>query len=88
MIDDLERANVLRPTDRILFREARLTRFANVIYDFERASALSEVQGHLHETGVRACGRYGDWSHAWTDEAFASGEQAAEDVLAGEISAP
>ena len=88
VIDGLERAGVLRPTDRILFREARLTRFANIIYDFERASALSEVQGHLHETGVRACGRYGDWSHAWTDEAFASGEQAAEDVLAGELSAP
>jgi protoporphyrinogen oxidase len=81
VIEDLERTGVLRSTDRILFREARLARFANVIYDFERASALTEVSDHLRAVGVRACGRYGDWNHAWTDEAFASGEQAAEDAL-------
>lgn len=87
VIDDLERAGVLRQSDTILFQEARLTRFANVIYDFERASALSEVHDHLRQIGVRVCGRYGDWNHAWTDEAFASGEQAAEDSLEVSLSA-
>jgi protoporphyrinogen oxidase len=86
VIDDLTRAGVLRPTDAILFRDAHLSRFANVIYDFERTSALAEIQDHLREIGVRACGRYGEWNHAWTDEAFTSGEQAAEAALAGQLS--
>ncbi|MBA2373736.1 MAG: hypothetical protein H0V74_05985 [Chloroflexi bacterium] len=88
VIDDLKRTGVLAPDDRILHSDAHLTRFANVIYDADRTGALAEVQDHLREIDVHACGRYGEWNHAWTDESFAGGEQAAEAVLAGELSAP
>jgi protoporphyrinogen oxidase len=87
VIEDLTRAGVLTPDDRILHRDAHVARFANVIYDADRADALALVNDHLREIGVQPCGRYGDWSHAWTDEAFASGERAALAVLAGGISA-
>ena len=58
-----------------------LCEYANVIFDHERAIALDRVHGYLEAIGVAWCGRYGDWGHIWTDEAFVSGERAAETVL-------
>lgn len=87
VLDDLQRTGVLNPDDEILHADAHLTRFANVIYDTDRTPALAAVQAYLQEIRVASCGRYGDWNHAWTDEAFLSGEQAAETVLAGGLTA-
>jgi len=77
VINDLRRCTVLRDDDRILVQEARVIPYGNVIYDHDRAAALSTVHGYLGEQGIRYCGRYADWNHDWTDEAFASGERAA-----------
>lgn len=82
-IEGLVTTGILREDDQILFREARVSRYANVIYDLDRADALATVHGFLDEVGVAWCGRYGAWDHAWTDEAFVSGERAAERVLSG-----
>jgi hypothetical protein len=54
-----------------------------VIWDHQRAAAVSAVHGYLDEIGLVRCGRYGDWDHSWTDEAFLSGERGGRDVLAG-----
>ena len=80
-IDDLRRCGVLTEMDRILVREGRIVRYANVIYDHDRRDALAAVHGFLDDIGVFHCGRYGTWDHAWTDEAFQSGEQAARTAL-------
>ncbi len=81
-VADLERVGILRPADRLPVRRARIVRHANVIYDRDRAAALPIVHDYLASIGLRYCGRYGDWDHSWTDEAFASGERAADAVLA------
>lgn len=81
VIEDLTRTGVLGPDDRIIHRDAHVTRYANVIYDRDRAGALATVLEHLREIGVQTCGRYGLWNHAWTDEAFASGEQVVDAIL-------
>jgi len=81
VVDGLRHIGILRETDQILFKEARPVRYANVIFDLERASALSTVQAFLDDIGVHRCGRYGDWDHSWTDEAFESGERAARAAL-------
>jgi hypothetical protein len=65
-----------------VFRNVRLLRYANVIFDLERADALKTVHGYLDDLGIAYCGRYGDWGYMWTDESFKSGEQAAEKALA------
>ena len=83
VIRDLVRTGVLEEADEILFSEARLIKYANVIFDLERREALETVHGFLDDVGVRWCGRYGDWEYAWTDEAFFSGERAAQVLLAG-----
>ena len=36
------------------------------------------------DLGIQTCGRYGEWNHLWTDEAFKSGEAAAQAALDGE----
>jgi protoporphyrinogen oxidase len=83
VIDGLQRIGVLREDDRILVREARLVRYANIIYDHERSAAVATIHDYLAEIGIARCGRYGDWNHAWTDESFLSGELAAEQILSG-----
>jgi protoporphyrinogen oxidase len=81
VIADLKRCGFIRESDRILLKEAAINRYANVIYDHDRAPAVELIHGYLRDIGVAYCGRYGNWDHAWTDEAFLSGETAAQQVL-------
>jgi protoporphyrinogen oxidase len=81
VIDDLHRCGILREDDEILFRNAMLIPYANVIFDLERADALALVHGYLNDIGISYCGRYGDWGYIWTDESFISGENAAQKVI-------
>ncbi len=82
VVADLRRLGVLHEDDDLLVAEARDITYANVIWDPARAAAVSTVHDYLDEIGVVRCGRYGDWDHAWTDEAFLSGERAGRQVLA------
>jgi protoporphyrinogen oxidase len=78
---DLLRSGILRDSDRILTRGARVVPYANVIFDLERAAAVQTVHGYLDDVGIAYCGRYGDWGYMWTDESFISGERAATRAL-------
>jgi protoporphyrinogen oxidase len=81
VIIDLQRCGLLHDDDRILFSTATLVRYANIIFDLERAAALQTVHGYLDDLGIAYCGRYGDWGYLWTDESFKSGENAAQKIL-------
>lgn len=85
VIRDLRRISLIREHDQVVFRNARLLQYANIIFDLERADALKAVHGYLDEIGIAYCGRYGDWGYMWTDESFKSGEQAAEKALAASM---
>jgi protoporphyrinogen oxidase len=81
VIADLRRCGILHEDDRILFRNAILVQYANIIFDLERAAALETVHGYLEDIGIGYCGRYGEWGYLWTDEAFKSGENVAQKVI-------
>ena len=81
VINDLKRCGILRDDDKILHTNIHVSRYAQVIFDLERADALAAVHGYLDDIGIAYCGRYGDWLYIWTDEAFISGENAAQKVL-------
>jgi protoporphyrinogen oxidase len=81
VISDLRRCDLLREDDKILCSKAILLRYANIIFDLDRAAALSTVHGYLNDIDIAYCGRYGDWGYMWTDESFKSGELAAEKAL-------
>ena len=85
VIRDLRRCGLLREEDQILSRKAMLLKYANIIFDLERAAALKTVHGYLDDLGIAYCGRYGDWGYMWTDESFISGERAAERALSGVV---
>jgi protoporphyrinogen oxidase len=85
VIRDLRRCGILADDDEILYKGTLHCPYANVIYDHDRAPALERVHGYLEEIGIAWCGRYGDWGHIWTDEAFASGERAAETALSSSV---
>lgn len=85
VVRDLRRCGIVREEDEILSRKAMFLRYANVIFDLERASALKTVHGYLQDLGIAYCGRYGDWGYMWTDESFKSGELAAERALSGSL---
>ena len=55
--------------------------YANIIFDLDRPKALATVHGYLESLGIGWCGRYGEWGYLWSDEAFVSGERAAQKVL-------
>jgi hypothetical protein len=81
VIRDLRKCGILRDSDKILWKGTKLLKYANIIFDLERADALKTVHGFLDEVGISYCGRYGDWGYMWTDESFISGERAAEQCL-------
>jgi protoporphyrinogen oxidase len=81
VIEDLRRCGILHDNDSILWRNAILIPYANVIFDLDRTAALKTVHGYLDDIGIQYCGRYGDWGYMWTDESFKSGELAAERAL-------
>jgi protoporphyrinogen oxidase len=81
VIKDLRRCGFIRDNDFIMLREAAINRYANVIFDKDRPRAVATVHDFLDEIGVLYCGRYGNWDHAWTDEAFLSGAKAARAAL-------
>jgi protoporphyrinogen oxidase len=81
VLADLRRCGFLQESDKILLKEVSVNRYANVIYDHDRAGALKCIHGYLQDVGVHYCGRYGNWDHAWTDEAFLNGEMTAERAL-------
>ena len=81
VITDLRRCQVIRENDAVLFSNATLAPYANVIFDLDRPEALKIVHGYLNDIGILYCGRYGEWGYQWTDEAFMSGEAAAQKIL-------
>jgi protoporphyrinogen oxidase len=78
VVADLRRTGILREDDRINFTHAMSLPYANVIFDLERKAAVETVHGYLDDIGLEVCGRYGLWAYIWTDQAFLSGEKAAE----------
>ena len=81
VIEDLRRCGLIRENDEIVYKGTILVDYANVIFDLERAAAVAVVHAYLNELGIAYCGRYGEWAYMWTDEAFKSGEAAAESAL-------
>lgn len=85
VIRDLRKVGLIREEDQVLSKKAMFLRYANVIFDLERASSLKLVHDYLDDIGIAYCGRYGDWGYMWTDESFISGEKAAEKALSAKV---
>ncbi len=81
VIEELIAMGVLREDDDIVFSEARLIRYANVIFDLDSGPSAAKVQDYLTSLDITYCGRYGDWAYIWTDQSYLSGQRAAQRTL-------
>jgi protoporphyrinogen oxidase len=79
---DLLKMGILRESDTVVVEEARLIKYANVIFDLDSIPCTEIVHGYLDEIGIERCGRYGDWGYIWSDQAYLSGEASVERMLA------
>ncbi len=81
VVSELKLMGVLREDENIVFSEARLIEYANVIFDLDSTPSATRVQDYLRSLDIQYCGRYGDWAYIWTDQSFLSGQRAAQRVL-------
>ncbi len=81
VIRDLKKCGLLREDEAILYAGAQKIPYCNVIFDHDRVRALSSIHGYLDDIGIAYCGRFGEWGYHWTDEAYISGENAAQKVI-------
>ena len=87
-LDSLIRVGVIRDRGDIVLSQARLVEYANVIFDLDRRRAVATVQEYLSRQNIVTCGRYGEWSYLWSDQAIVSGEGAGRQILEAIAGAP
>lgn len=80
-LNDLRRTGLMKEADQIRHTSALYVPYGNIIHDLDKIPALALIHGYLDEIGIKMCGRYGLWGYQWTDEAFITGEEAAQAVL-------
>jgi len=81
VVDDLLKLKVLRCKEEVLWVRQREIRYANVIFDHDRAAALSIIVSWVNRQGIHLAGRYGEWGYLWSDDATRSGWNAANRIL-------
>src|SRR5688572_10426154 len=72
---------VIENTGDVRFVRARHLEQAYVIYDSQRAPALSVIEPYLESLGVISTGRYGAWNYSSMEDALGFGAAAAERAL-------
>ena len=81
VIAGLIRCGIIEKENEVIYKEAKLIPYANIIIDFDRKSNLKVVHKYLTDLNIKYCGRYGDWENKWAEESFLSGESAALSVI-------
>lgn len=79
--DELIQMGVLTPMDEVLFQNAWLSPFAQIIFDHDRKHNVDLLHAFLKENNIFFGGRFADWAYTWSDESFHAGEKGAEEIL-------
>jgi len=79
--EDLVKLNILADKAEILWIRPREIKYANVIFDHNRADALSVIYPWVQSQKILLAGRYGEWGYLWSDDAIRSGWKAAAEIL-------
>ncbi|ETW94731.1 MAG: hypothetical protein ETSY1_33600 [Candidatus Entotheonella factor] len=82
VVEALRRAEILRPSDRIVFEDQMDMPYAYVVFDFERAASVRTIHTWMQQVGLYPCGRFGEWGYHWSFEAIESGRRVAAQVAA------
>ncbi len=67
--------------DRATKSQVKRIEYANVIFDHQHKVASAEILPFLRNAGINTAGRFGNWDYSWSDDAYSSGANAANDIL-------
>lgn len=73
--------NGLFSKEDILFTDYREIKYANVVYNHERAENLKYIIKFYRTKGVELGGRFGRWEYLWSDQCLLDGKKIAEKFL-------
>jgi protoporphyrinogen oxidase len=58
----------------------REVKYANVVYDLERAKSIGIVHAFLLKNNICVAGRFGEWAYLWSDQSLISGKNIADEI--------
>jgi len=80
VINELISIGILKNDDEIIHKSSVDIKYAYVIFDKTRKSALKTIHDYLKAYDIVPFGRYGLWAYLWSDEAILSGKKVAEKI--------
>lgn len=80
VVEDLIRAKILFPDDRIVVSDAADIQCAYVIYDLDHRKNVKKIHDFLRKHHIYPCGRFGEWEYFNMDHSIASGKKIAEEI--------
>jgi len=83
VLQGLEEAELLGPSDEVEVCDASSHRYAYVIYDLDHTENVSTVHRYLREKRVIPVGRFGEWEYFNMDKSILAGKRAAEGLRGG-----
>jgi len=78
VVKELIKASVIDVSDEIVYIDTVDIKYAYVIFDYERKSAIKIIHDYIKKFDIIPFGRYGLWAYLWSDEAILSGKKVAE----------
>ncbi len=80
VVEDLIKAKILSPDDRIAVSDVADIRCAYVIYDLDHRKNVKKIHDFLRKHHIYPCGRFGEWEYFNMDHSIASGKKIAEEI--------
>ena len=82
VINDLIRARIIKPKDKVRLINTKDIQYAYVIYDHDRLRNLDIIRAYLRKYNIYSAGRYGRWEYLWMDDAILSGKNVLKEIRA------
>jgi len=80
VIDDLIKAKILFPDDKVAVSDVADIKCAYVIYDLHHRKNVKKIHDYLLRHDIFPCGRFGEWEYFNMDHSIASGKRTAEKI--------
>ncbi len=80
VVEDLTRAKILFPDDKIVVSDAADLKYAYVIYDKNHRRNVTKIHEFLRKNSIFPCGRFGEWEYLNMDHSITSGKRTAEEI--------
>lgn len=80
VVEDLIKAKILFPDDKIVVSDVADLKYAYVIYDKNHRKNVNKIHDFLRRNNIFPCGRFGEWEYFNMDHSINSGKKTAEEI--------